>query len=330
MLVDLGKVVHYQFDKVTHSTMPSQKPSQNFQILRPSDDDYTVEMDENDPPTLRARPTWVSSDENKDLIQKEIILEADAGHMYHTIGRSMKRMVQIKLKAVSADHAKIGYNPEKGWFITEQGKDKLSSNGTFVFMKSLGQIAEHQPSDLIPLHDGMVISFINYELRVNLEKKDESEVKEQEMRMNDRHYAQMSASHKMGETMAAATPAQIHKEEVVEAQPEVVEQQEPVMAAVEEIEQPKSARAATPEVEAEAPAEGEGQVPEEPVEEAQPEEDKKADEPVQEEAQQEQVEEPVAEDKVEEPAVEEKAEEPAAEEKVEEPAAEEKADEPVE
>lgn len=177
MLVDLGKVVHYQFDKVTHSVMPKMQPSEKFQILRPSDNDYMVELDESDPPTLRARPTWVSSDENKDLIQKEIILEADAGHMYHTIGRSMKRMVQIKLKAVSADHAKIGYNPEKGWFITEQGKDKLSSNGTFVFMKSLGQIAEHQPSDLIPLHDGMVISFINYELRVNLERKDKSEVK---------------------------------------------------------------------------------------------------------------------------------------------------------
>ena len=44
-------------------------------------------------------------------------------------------------------------------------------------MKSLGQIAVHQPSDLTPLHDGMVISFINYELRVNLERKDESEVK---------------------------------------------------------------------------------------------------------------------------------------------------------
>ena len=25
---------------------------------------------------------------------------------------------------------------------------------------------------MIPLHDGMVISFINYEIRVNLEKKD--------------------------------------------------------------------------------------------------------------------------------------------------------------
>jgi pSer/pThr/pTyr-binding forkhead associated (FHA) protein len=107
--------------------------------------------------------------------------------MYHTIGRSMKRMVQIKLKAVSADHAKIGYNADKGWFITEQGKDKLSSNGTFVFMKSLKQIAEHEPSDLIPLHDGMVISFINYELRVNLEKKDDSVIKEQEAYLTQKH-----------------------------------------------------------------------------------------------------------------------------------------------
>ena len=31
---------------------------------------------------------------------------------------------------------------------------------------------DHEPSDLIPLYDGMVISFINYEIRVNLEKKD--------------------------------------------------------------------------------------------------------------------------------------------------------------
>lgn len=116
--------------------------------------------------------------------------------MYHTIGRSMKRMVQIKLKAVSADHAKIGYAQDKGWFITEKGKDKLSSNGTFVFMKSLSQIAEHQPSDMIPLHDGMVISFINYELRVNLEKKDPSVIAEQDYAIRNKldELAQSSAN----------------------------------------------------------------------------------------------------------------------------------------
>lgn len=56
--------------------------------------------------------------------------------------------------------------------MSEKGKDKLSSNGTFVFMKSHTQMTQHEPSDLIPLTDGMVISFINYEIRVNLEKKD--------------------------------------------------------------------------------------------------------------------------------------------------------------
>jgi pSer/pThr/pTyr-binding forkhead associated (FHA) protein len=49
----------------------------------------------------------------------------------------MKRDIQIKLKAVSADHCAIAYTQEKGWVITERGKDRLSSNGTFIFMKSM-------------------------------------------------------------------------------------------------------------------------------------------------------------------------------------------------
>ena len=89
--------------------------------MRPSDSHYTVEEaddGEAEPPTLRARPTWVSSDENKDLIQKEIILEADTTSNF-SIGRSMKREVQIKLKAVSADHCNINYSQEMGWVISE-------------------------------------------------------------------------------------------------------------------------------------------------------------------------------------------------------------------
>lgn len=175
----MGKVVHYHFNKVTHSQTPTMQPSPAFFIMRPNASDYTIEEaddNEQDPPTLRARPTWVSSDENKDLIQKEIILEAMQGNQYFSIGRSMKREVQIKLKAVSADHCNITYDGEKGWFISESGKDKASSNGTFVFMKSQQQMLDHEPSSLIPLHDGMVISFINYEIRVNLQKKDQEEV----------------------------------------------------------------------------------------------------------------------------------------------------------
>jgi predicted component of type VI protein secretion system len=178
-LIDLGKVVHYHFDKVTHAKQPSQQPNGAFYIMRPSDEEYNVEdQPTEDPPTLRARPTWVSSDEDKNLIQKEIILEAFTQN-YFSIGRSMKREVQIKLKAVSADHCNITYTEQKGWFISEKGKDKMSANGTFVFMKSARQNTEHEPSDLIPIHDGMILSFINYEIRVNLEKKD-AKVIEQE------------------------------------------------------------------------------------------------------------------------------------------------------
>jgi len=75
MLVDLGKVVHYHFNKVTHKSEPTMAPNQNFQVLF-TDPSYAVEDSSDDPPALRARPTWVSSDENKDLIQKEILLEA--------------------------------------------------------------------------------------------------------------------------------------------------------------------------------------------------------------------------------------------------------------
>jgi hypothetical protein len=68
-LVDLGKVVHYHFDKVTHTSTPSCPASFTYQVLRPGNTDYALEdADSQDPPTLRARPTWVSSDENKDLI----------------------------------------------------------------------------------------------------------------------------------------------------------------------------------------------------------------------------------------------------------------------
>lgn len=88
----------------------------------------------------------------------------------------MRRDIEIKLKAVSADHCAIYYTPSNGWVITEKGKDRCSSNGTFVFMKSMTQIDDHEPSDLIPLYNGMTISFINYELQVIIEPRDVKEM----------------------------------------------------------------------------------------------------------------------------------------------------------
>ncbi len=37
---------------------------------------------------------------------------------------------------------------------------------------------DHMPSELIPLHEGMIISFVNYELRVKFQKKTDDEIKE--------------------------------------------------------------------------------------------------------------------------------------------------------
>lgn len=65
-IVDLGKVVHYHFDKAIHHAAPVQEPSEAFYQMRPSDNNYDV--DNEDFPHLRARPTWVSADENVDNI----------------------------------------------------------------------------------------------------------------------------------------------------------------------------------------------------------------------------------------------------------------------
>jgi pSer/pThr/pTyr-binding forkhead associated (FHA) protein len=151
--------------------------------MRPSDKNYDVDTE--DFPHLRARPTWVSADENVDNIQNEINVYADGQKQINSVGRSMKRDIQIKLKAVSADHCAIAYTNEKGWTITERGKDRLSSNGTFIFMKSMQQMNDHIPSDMIPLHDDMIISFVNYELRVSLLQKTKDELVQQQADMEE-------------------------------------------------------------------------------------------------------------------------------------------------
>lgn len=136
--------------------------------MRPEEE---YEVDHEDFPYIRARPVWVSADENEDNIQNEIHVNADGQKNSNSLGRSMKRDIQIKLKAVSADHCNINYHPEHGWTITEKNKEKQSSNGTYIFLKTHDQMKTHMPSDLIPVQDDMIISFVNYELRVRLEAK---------------------------------------------------------------------------------------------------------------------------------------------------------------
>jgi len=39
---------------------------------------------------------------------------------------------------------------------------------------------DHMPSDLIPIQNDMIISFVNYEVRVKLEPKSDNDIREQE------------------------------------------------------------------------------------------------------------------------------------------------------
>jgi predicted component of type VI protein secretion system len=206
-LIDLGKVVHYHVNKLTHELEPVAQSNEQYIVMRGSHSDYKAD----DEAILRARPAWISADENRDMVQNEILLESTVKKTSFDIGRSNKRDVELKLKAVSADHCKIEYTKDKGWLIHEQGKSRLSSNGTFVFMKSHQQMEDHEPSDLIPLFNGMIISFINYELQVKIEPKTSEELSQSKF---DPTYpkdlfsgtAKLQAATKVGKAFAEPTP----------------------------------------------------------------------------------------------------------------------------
>jgi len=133
-MVDFGKVVHYHFDKLTHSVPPTCGSGQDFRLMRENSKNYEVDTD--DFPYLRARPVWVTPDESPESIQNEINLFADGKKECFTIGRSSKREILLKMKSISGEHCAISYSPEKGWFVTERAKNKLSSNGTYLFLKT--------------------------------------------------------------------------------------------------------------------------------------------------------------------------------------------------
>ena len=60
--------------------------------------------------------------------------------------------------------------------MTERFNQRVSSNGTYTFLKTKTQRDERVASSLIPVFHGMVISFVNYELRINFSDESEEEV----------------------------------------------------------------------------------------------------------------------------------------------------------
>ena len=111
----MGKVVHYHINRLTHEIEPNTESREDFIVMRGSHPDYKVDEEA----IFRARPAWVSADENRDMVQNEIMLESSGKQTKFSIGRSNRRDVEMKLKAVSADHCKIEYTREKGWLIHE-------------------------------------------------------------------------------------------------------------------------------------------------------------------------------------------------------------------
>ena len=101
MTIDFGKVVHYLFDKAVHTQEPTQDETDNFLIIMKS---KNYDVDNEDDPHLRAKHTWLSSDENVGDIQNEILIYADGSKNVKSIGRSVKSDIQIKVKAISAMH----------------------------------------------------------------------------------------------------------------------------------------------------------------------------------------------------------------------------------
>lgn len=59
---------------------------------------------------------------------------------------------------------------------------------------------------MIPLHDGMVISFINYELRVNLEKKDDTLIAEQNYQIKNKLDDMAATAQNLATTLPASAP----------------------------------------------------------------------------------------------------------------------------
>ena len=247
------------------------------------------DIDPEDLPELRARPTWVSAEESIENIQNEINITVDAvdgKKNISSLGRSQRRDIRINLKAVSADHCTISYFPMKGWTITEKGKSKPSSNGTYIFLKSLKQMKDHMPSDLIELHEGMTLSFVNYEVKIKFQAKSEDAQREQ-VRDSDAYFAAADAAMQAaGEEYARAEPDEAvaepkAAEEVQPAEEPLPPSEEPALATdAAPVEEQLAAAAAEESKAEEAPAAEEKQVVEEqPEQDAAVEEVQKEEEP---------------------------------------------------
>lgn len=66
--------------------------------MKSENPDYRVDEDA----ILRARPKWISPEENRDMVQNEIMLESSSKWSQFALGRSDRCDISLKIKAVSS------------------------------------------------------------------------------------------------------------------------------------------------------------------------------------------------------------------------------------
>jgi len=60
--------------------------------------------------------------------------------------------------------------------LTENYNTRSSSNGTFLFLKTNNEIQEQQPSNILQIKDGMVLNFVNYNVKLKMLPKSTTEL----------------------------------------------------------------------------------------------------------------------------------------------------------
>lgn len=73
--------------------------------------------------------------------------------------------VPIASKNMNGHHCNILFSQESGWTINEHGKAKVSTKGTFVYVKNYKQLMLNEPSSLVPISK-------NQEFRIGLRSSD--------------------------------------------------------------------------------------------------------------------------------------------------------------
>ena len=97
-----------------------------------------------------------------------LIVDKTKKHQAFTVGQkrdNSKMDIQVASKNMNGYHCNIAYDIDHGWTINEQGKDKVSTKGTFIYVKNYKQLMSNEPSSSVPISNSQ-------EFRIGLRNSD--------------------------------------------------------------------------------------------------------------------------------------------------------------